>query len=60
MNIWLPSPLYHVFPLLSVLLGFFMAALMPNPLGVTIASGLYIYSFRILWLRTQGENKEKA
>ncbi len=50
-NIWLPTPLYQAFPLVCVIAGFSMAALAPNPLGVSIALGLYIYAFRILWLR---------
>ncbi len=50
-NIWLPTPLYHSFPLVCVIAGFSMAALAPNPIGVSIALGLYIYAFKILWLR---------
>lgn len=52
MTIWLPAPLYHVFPMLSVVTGFAMCALVLHPLSILTAAGLYIYAFRILWLRT--------
>ncbi len=60
MNIWLPGPIYHLFPLLSVLTGFGMVALVPNPVGVIVASGLYIYAFRVLWLRTPVDHNDKS
>ncbi len=53
MKIWIPNPLYQAFPLLAVLAGFFMVALVPNPLGVMTAACMYIYAFKMLWLRTQ-------
>lgn len=58
MNIWLPNPLYQAFPLLCILIGFFVAAVMCNPFGIIIAIYLYIYSFSILWLRSPAENGE--
>lgn len=58
MNIWLPTPLYHAFPLICVVVGFFAIALMRNPLGVVLASGMYVYSYRVLWLRLPYENEE--
>ncbi len=55
-KIWLPKPVYQVFPLVCVIAGFSMAAMAPNPIGVAIALGLYIYAFRILWLRLPTDN----
>lgn len=59
MNIWLPDSLYQFFPLLSVIVGFLVIALIHSPLGVIIAAGLYIYAYRILWLRLPCDDEEK-
>lgn len=56
MRIWLPNMLYQVFPLLGIILGFSLAALLRNPFGMTVASALYIYSFSVLWLRLPDES----
>lgn len=52
MNIWLPGPLYQAFPMLSILVGFSTVALVHHPLGIITAGLLYVYAFRVLWLRT--------
>lgn len=51
MKIRLPKPLYQVFPLICVFVGFLAIALLRNPFGIVISTGMYIYSYRILWLR---------
>lgn len=51
MKIRLPKPLYHAFPLICVFIGFLAILLLHNPLGIIISTGLYIYSYRIMWLR---------
>lgn len=56
MNIWIPNPLYQAFPLLSVLTGFSLVALVHHPLGIITAGLLYVYSFRVLWLRTNAQD----
>lgn len=58
MNIWLPDPLYHAFPLICVIAGFFAIALLRNPAGIVISSGLYIYSYRVMWLRLPYQNDD--
>lgn len=51
MIIWLPTPLYHFFPMLCVIVGFVVIMFMQNLFGVLIAACLYIYSYSVLWLR---------
>ncbi|WP_458774719.1 hypothetical protein [Desulforhopalus sp. 52FAK] len=51
MKIRLPKTLYHGFPLFCILVGFLAIALLHNPFGIVISTGLYIYAYRILWLR---------
>lgn len=60
MDIWLPTPLYNAFPLICVIVGFVAIALMRNPLGVMLASGMYVYSYRILWLRLPEDDDRKS
>ncbi len=60
MDIWIPTPLYHAFPLICIIVGFSAIVLMRNPIGVILASGMYIYSYRILWLRLPVEEKESS
>jgi len=52
MKIWLPNTLYQVFPMLSVLTGFFLVALIHTPFAVIVSALLYTYAFRVLWLRS--------
>ncbi len=60
MIIWLPTPLYHFFPMLCVIIGFMVIMFMQNSLGVLITACLYIYAYRILWLRLpEEEDKER-
>lgn len=59
MNIWLPHRVYQVFPLLCVLVGFFIAMFAKNPAGIVIALGMYVYSFSVLWMRTHTENSDE-
>ena len=60
MKIWLPSVLYHAFPLFCVIIGFLIVMLMHNPAGIIMAAILYIYSFSVLWLRSSNETEEDA
>lgn len=60
MTIWLPDVLYQLFPLLSVIVGFLAIMFIRNPLGVLLASSLYIYAYRILWLRLPPDDKEET
>lgn len=60
MKIWLPNVLYHLFPLLSVVTGFMVIALIPNPFGLITAACLYAYSYRILWLRLPGNDEDSS
>ncbi len=53
MKIWIPNFIYQAFPMVCVLAGFFMVALVHHPLSIIIAGILYAYSFRTLWLRTR-------
>ncbi len=59
MTIWLPDVLYQFFPLLSVIVGFVSIVLLRNPLGVILASSLYIYAYRVLWLRLPDDENER-
>jgi hypothetical protein len=60
MKIWLPSLIYHVFPLLCVIIGFLIVMLIHTPAGIALAALMYVYSFSVLWLRDSAETKEKA
>ncbi len=60
MKLWLPNSLYHVFPLLAVIVGFLVIAMVRNPLGVIVAATLYVYAFGVLWLRLPCEDEENA
>ena len=51
MKIWLPKVLYHAFPLICILVGFLAIAFMRNIYGLIISTGLYIYAYRVMWLR---------
>jgi len=51
MNIWLPNVLYQFFPLLSVITGFLIVALIHNPFAVLVALFMYVYAFIVMWLR---------
>lgn len=53
MKIRIPNSLYQVFPLLSIFAGFWMVALIHHPFAIVSAAGLYVYAFRVLWLRTR-------
>lgn len=56
MKIHLPTPLYHAFPFICVIVGFLAIALARNPFGIITSSGLYIYAYRVMWLRKEIEN----
>lgn len=58
MRIWLPNVLYQLFPLLTVVTGFVVIALIPNPFGVITATCLYAYSYRVLWLRLPNDDED--
>ena len=60
MRIWIPSLLYHVFPLLCVIIGFLIVMLIHTPAGIVLAALLYVYSFYVLWLRDSGEPQEQS
>jgi len=57
MKIWLPNFLYQAFPMVSILVGFSMVALVHHPLGIVTAGLLYAYSFRVLWMRTHARDQ---
>jgi len=59
MNIWVPNVLYQVFPLLCVIVGFLMVMFVCNPAGIVLATCLYVYSFRVLWLRVPSEEDKE-
>ena len=54
MTIWIPKLLYHAFPMIYVLLGFLLVAIVPNPVSVFSAICIYVYAYRVLWLRSHG------
>lgn len=58
MNIWLPNGLYQVFPLLYVIVGFLLVALIHNPLAIVVAACMYGYSFFIMWMRLPEEDPD--
>ena len=60
MKIWLPGSIYHVFPLLCVIIGFLIVMLIHTPTGIATAALLYVYSFAVLWLRDSDEKHEQA
>lgn len=59
MNIWLPNVLYKTFPLVCVLVGFLFVMVAHNPFAILLAACLYIYSFRVLWLRLPEEEADR-
>ena len=56
MNIWLPNPLYQAFPMICILVGFSVVALVPHPIGIVTAALLYLYSYTVLWMRTRSRD----
>ncbi len=56
MNIWVPKLLYQAFPLLCVLTGFLLVALIHNPIAIVIAACMYVYSYTVMWLRQSDED----
>lgn len=60
MKIHLPTPLYQAFPFICVIVGFLSIALVQNPLGIITSSGLYIYAYRVMWLRKVVENDREC
>ena len=60
MRIWIPSALYHVFPLLCVIIGFLIVMLIHTPAAIVLAALLYVYSFSVLWLRDSDETHEQV
>lgn len=51
MIIRLPNVLYQLFPVITIVVGFFVALLIQNPPGIILALSMYIYSVRIMWMR---------
>jgi len=58
MTVWLPHPLYQVFPLICIFIGFLVAALIQNPFGIILALCIYIYAYVIMWIRLPWESSE--
>lgn len=60
MTIWLPRSLYQVFPLLCVLVGFFLVMFVKHPACIVIALVMYVYSFSVLWMRSHEADCDEA
>jgi positive regulator of sigma E activity len=60
MKIWLPGLLYHVFPLLCVIIGFLIVMLIHTPAAIIIAAIMYAYSFSVLWFRYSDETEDRT